>query len=129
MKIYTTITNVAFYHALKEDALNGETEWSINRLARPGDMVLLYVCAPVSAIAATAFIAEPPYLEEDVNSPFFNTYFAKMDNLKMLDVSITRHQMRELFPDWRYWIQPRNSVVAPTEFQPQVLDLFGELNF
>lgn len=116
MKIWTTITNVAFYYNLKEDSVEGNTTWTINKNARPGDVCAMYVCAPVSAVVATAVIAEDPFQEKDLNSPFFNTYFAEMNELKMLDISITRHQMRELFPEWRYWLQPRNSVQTPPEF-------------
>jgi addiction module HigA family antidote len=58
MKTFTTITNVGYYYSIIEDAQTGETVWTINKNARSGDTVLLYVCAPVSAIVATATVSE-----------------------------------------------------------------------
>lgn len=122
---FTTITNVAYFHSIEADSVVGETLWTINKNARPGDTVLLYVCAPVSAIVATAIVSDMPYLDEDVNSEFFGSYFAEMENLKLLDVKVTRHQLRQEFPDWRYWTQPRNSVRVPDEYLPKLEKMLG----
>ena len=107
---------------LKEDSAAGETVWSINRHARVGDRVLLYVCAPVSSIVATATIAEDPYLNEDVNSEWFGTWFAEMNQLNMLDSPLPRRFLIDTFPGWRYWTQPRNSVKVPTEHEGELSD-------
>lgn len=120
--IYTTITNVLYYQSLLDDAIQGETVWSINKNAKVGDAVLLYVCAPKSAIVATALIADSPYLEENINSEFFNTWFAEMNELTLLDISISRHHLREMFPDWGYWKQPRNSIAVPKQYERQLID-------
>lgn len=123
MNTFTTITNVLYFHALQEDAKTGETDWSINKNAKPGDRVLLYVCAPISAIVATAYISDAPYLDEDINSMWFNTWFAEMEELKMLGIKITRHELREIFPDWGYWKQPRNSVLVEQKYLPKLDDV------
>jgi hypothetical protein len=120
MSTFTTITNAVFYYTLVEDAQAGETDWSINKNAKVGDQVLLYVCAPISAIVASALISDDVYLDEDINSPWYGTYFAQMNNLKMLDVKITRFQLRQMFPDWGYWKQPRNSVLVQPEYSRQL---------
>ena len=103
MKIFTTITNFAYYESLKADSLEGNTEWTINKHAKIGDRVLLYVCAPLSAIVATAVVCEAPYLDEDVNSEWLGSYFAEMNQLTMLDAPIPRRHMLKIFPNWRYW--------------------------
>jgi hypothetical protein len=43
-----------------------------------------------------------------------------MENLKLLDIKITRHNLRELFPDWGYWKQPRNSVEVPAIYKAEL---------
>jgi hypothetical protein len=73
MSVFTTITNIEYYQSLIDDAVEGETVWSINKNAKVGDLVLLYVCAPISAIVAFASISDEPFLEENINSEFFNT--------------------------------------------------------
>jgi hypothetical protein len=123
MSTFTTITNNYFYEILKVDSRAGETDWSINKNAKVGDCVLLYVCAPVSAIVATAVISDDVYLDEDINSTWFGTWFAQMSELKMLDIKVTRHQLRQAFHDWKYWMQPRNSVLVKPEYLPQLEEL------
>lgn len=110
MRTYTTVTNPEFYDQIVKDAQAHETDWTINRHARPGDRVLLYVTAPISAIVAQAFIVETPRLEENPESPFVGLYFADMEGLEMLKTPITRDMLLRRFPDWRYWKQPRQSV-------------------
>lgn len=116
MKSFTTITNFGFYQNLLDDSIVGSTEWTINKSAKPGDLVYLYVCQPKGAIVATAVIADLPYLDEDLNSVFFGHWFASMENLRMLDISISRPQLRQLFPDWGYWKQPRNNIEIPAQY-------------
>lgn len=118
--IYTTITNIAYYQALVEDAADGETCWSINKNAKPGDLVLLYVCAPISAVAATAVIADEPFLEESINSEFFGTWFAEMNDLALLKFPLERRWLVERFPAWGYWKQPRSSIAVPQAFEPEL---------
>lgn len=128
MKTFTTITNFDFYSTLQTDAKAGETDWSINKNTKAGDRVLLYVCAPVSSIVATAFIADAPYIDEDVNSPWFLTWFAKMENLKMLDHKITRLELKMTFPDWKYWSQPRNGIQVLPKYLTKLDELLRRKN-
>ena len=116
MKTYTTITNADFYETLKNDAQIGETQWTINKNARSGDSVLIYVCAPISAIVATAVVSDDPFENEDINSEWFGSFFALMENLQMLKKPITRKELFWEFPHWRYWTQPRNSVLVPETY-------------
>lgn len=138
MKTFTTITNYEFYQMLLDDAQTGETEWSINKKARSGDIVLLYVCAPVSAIVARAIVSDDPYEMTEINSEWFGTWFAKMEDLTMLEKPLTRSELCDLFPDWGYWKQPRNSIAAPSDYDVKlnclILDRLplrpvGDLNF
>jgi hypothetical protein len=79
MNTYTAISNREYYEVLKEDAETGETSWTINKECRPGDLVLLYICRPVSAIVATAVVITVPEKDEDQNSVWFGQWFAEME--------------------------------------------------
>jgi hypothetical protein len=57
MKTFTTISNQEFHDILLEDAVAGKTNWTVSKYCRPGDRILLYICAPVSAIVATGILA------------------------------------------------------------------------
>lgn len=114
--LFTTITNAAFYEVLCEDAEGHQTNWTVNRNAKPGDEVLLYVCAPVSAIVAFAVIETAPELCEDPGSEWCGSYFADMHSLTMLEEPITRARLLAEFPGWKYWKQPRLSALVPPEF-------------
>lgn len=124
--IYTTITNIDFYQTLIKDSFTGKTEWTINKNAKPGDIVLLYVCSPKSAIVATAIVADIPYQELDLNSMWFRGWFAEMENLKMLNHAISRKELLNYFPDWGYWKQPRNSIAVPKHFETKIKELVYE---
>lgn len=120
MKRWTTITNVGYYETIREDAGEGETNWTVSQHARRGDKVFLYVCAPVSAIVATAIVSEMPAREDDPGSIWCGLYFADMHNLCMLENPITRADLLLKFPDWRYWKQPRSGIQVPKEYEAQL---------
>lgn len=126
--IYTTVSNAEFYDVLREDAEAGATNWTISKHARRGDKVLLYVCAPVSAIVAVATVATTPERDDNLQSEWWGHYLADMDDLRMLDQPITRHALRERFPDWGYWKQPRNSVRVPEQYSSAVASLTHEVH-
>lgn len=125
MKTFTTITNIGYYEDLKNDALEGNTEWTINKNAVVGDRVLLYVCAPVSSIVATAIVCDEPFVDEDVNSMWFGSWFAQMNELEMLNQLIPRRHLLATFPTWRYWTQPRNSILVAPEYEAGSDDIAG----
>lgn len=122
---FTTITGADFYGTLFDDADDGSTEWSINKTARSGDVVLFYVCRPISAIVAVATVIETPYLDDDVTSCWYGKYFAEMENLRMLLEPIERNFLLKEFPTWHYWKQPRNSIQISQEFLPQIIELLN----
>lgn len=113
---YVTISNFEFYDCLKEDADQGETNWTISRNARVGNRILLYICAPVSAVVAVATLATTPERNDDPSSEWFRHYMADMCGLRMLAEPITRAMLLDQFPGWRYWKQPRNSALVPAQF-------------
>jgi EVE domain len=126
MRTYSTVTNIEYYQAILDDSLEGETNWTINRHARPGDRVLLYVCAPVSAFVAVAEVSAAPVIEEDPGSEFCGKYFAEMHGLRMLETPLKRSDLLAALPDFKYLKQPRQSI----EIAPRFIDtLEGFLKF
>lgn len=119
-QFHVTISNSEFYETLKADAEQGITNWTINSRAQVGDEVLLYICAPVSAIVARATIETEPQIDEDPASPWFGHFLADMHSLIMLATPITRKQLIGRFRDWGYWMQPRNSIVVPAYFRKRL---------
>jgi hypothetical protein len=119
--IYATPSNAAFYQTLLEDAVEGETNWTVNRHARRGDVMLLYVCAPVSAIVARATLATDPELNDDPACEWFGSYMADMHSLTMLAEPITRAALLRDFPQWGYWKQPHNSARVPKDYEAPLL--------
>lgn len=117
---YTTVTNPTFYDTLRADAAQGETNWTINPHARRGDTVLLYVCAPIMAIVATATLSTDAELLDDISSDFFGAFVADMHGLRLLEKPLTRAEMMRRLPEWGWPRQPRQSVRVPEEFRPQL---------
>lgn len=108
---------------IKEDAeQDAATRWTINRNAERGDLVLLYVCKPTAAIVAIAEVETKPEFCDDPGDPFHRSHYADMINLVMLSEPITRAMLREVFPTWRYWTQPRNSSRVPDQFAVKMID-------
>lgn len=118
MRLSITPTNAEYYETIQADA-TGEhsTRWTVRKDCAPGDLVLLYVCAPVQAIVAQGRIASKPELCEDLNHPWYGHYFADIEDLQLLKFPITRQVMRAKFWGWRYWKMPRSPVQVPIEHQ------------
>jgi hypothetical protein len=143
--VYTTITNEQFYLLLQdalrheesrsdslslepdEIALNSFRYWTINPNCKPGDLVALYVKAPVSAVVAIGTVATRPELCEVVKSEWYGSHFSEMHSVQMLTEPIQRITLIDCFPLWRYWRQPRNSSRVPDHFQNQFYDLLRRL--
>lgn len=121
-----TVTNAGYVETLREDArAGGESNWSMTRHARPGDRLLLYAKAPVQGIVAEAFVGSTPVLDEDPSSEWRGQYFADVYGLTVFRTFLPRLEMRSRFYSWRYWKQPRQSVLVPEEFADELLELIG----
>jgi len=115
---WITPSNASYYKSLVEDCESGETLWSISKHACCGDRVLLYICAPVMAIVATATLTADPQLLDAPENEWHETYMAEMGGLRLLETPIPRSLMMQTFPAWRYWIQPHKSSRVRDEFVP-----------
>lgn len=121
---YVTVSNAGYLEVLREDAsAGGESNWTLSRHARPGDRVLLYLKAPVSAIVAWGGVASIPMREDDPSSPWHGHFMADLHGISMLPRPIERLSLCVAFPDWRYWKQPRQSVRVPGVHEALLLEM------
>lgn len=117
---WVTVTNQSYYETIRDDAAEGETNWTITRRASRGDKVLLYCTAPISAIVAQAEIASAPVRDEDPKSMWYGSWFSDMTGLRMVEPLLRRSSLLSTFPDWKYWKQPRLPTHVPEIYLPQL---------
>ena len=104
---------------LRREAINpgAETDvcWTCPGQVKTGDLMLIYLMSPVSAIVGIALFDSEPFINDDDESDWFGKKMAAYKNLKILKPEnyITIKEMRELFPDWFWVFRPQGSVVIP----------------
>lgn len=122
--IFITPTNEAYHRTLIEDAREGETNWTISRHAKPGNLILLYVCSPVSAVVAVGTVASQPVAITDPQDPFLGLWRADITELRLMDNNwLPRNLLLRELPDWRYLRMPRNSIQVPAQFAAKLYHL------
>jgi hypothetical protein len=123
LKMSVTPSNKEYYATVQNDARTEQsTSWTVNKQCRPGDIVLLYVCAPISSVVAYGTIVSIPTVCNDASNPWFGHHFADIEELRLLKIPIERKRMRQQFYDWRYWKQPRQPILVPTQYVDQLWD-------
>jgi hypothetical protein len=121
---FITVSHADYLGTLLEDAsAGGESNWTLSRHARPGDRVLLYLKAPVSAIVAWGRVSSIPIRLDDPSEPWHGHFCADLEALAMTPARVTRESLRAAFPEWRYWKQPRQSVRVPAGYEPLLLKM------
>jgi hypothetical protein len=113
--------------ALRDDAdQDGETFWTINLKARPGDGVLFYMIKPVSSIVAVGRVASRPERVDDPQSDFDGYTMATIDSIVFLPRPLPRARIQKRLPRWAYWITPvRSQRVQPVHYS-RLEKLLGE---
>lgn len=89
--------------------------WTVKNSCRIGDLAVFYLTAPISAVVGYGVIISEPYYESQ--SEWQDKYFAEIDRIQIYSEQnfISIKYIRQLFPEWRYWLQPRQSVIAPED--------------
>lgn len=120
--LITAISNEDFYTSLRADPETHVSNWTVTSHAQPGDRVALYICAPVQAIVAAATVATEPYLMDDPpHSEYFGKWLVNVEDLFWLTPPIGRKSLRAEFYEWRYWRQPRSSIIVPGKYAALLL--------
>jgi|GEM_PF-6067076 len=92
-----------------------ETCWTCPKAVKAGDLMLIYLMAPLSAIVGYAYFTGEPYMNNDSASDWFGKTMAAYDNLTMLDPHdyLGLGEMRLLFPEWHWVHRPQGATVVP----------------
>jgi len=100
--------------------------WTISKKAKKGDWAVFYLTAPISAIVGFGQIVKTPWYENE--SEWKEKHFTEISRLVMLDEDrfIRNSELRILFPEWRYILQPRSSVAAPEAVIAPLWELLNE---
>lgn len=87
--------------------------WTVKNNVTCGDLAVFYLTAPISAIVGYGVIISEPWYESQ--SDWQDKFFAEIDQIEtFLEHNFIRIKyIRQLFPEWRYWLQPRQSVLTP----------------
>lgn len=122
-EIFITVSNPGFYQSLVKEPSLFQSNWTITSKARPGDRVLLYITAPISAIVASATISTEPEKDDEPQSPWRGHYISDIEDILIFIRPITRDDLRRCFGRWGYWKQPRNSVRVPQQYRDKMYAL------
>jgi|GEM_PF-2406471 len=118
------------FEKLKADALNSTGGvfdwWNISKSARPGDRVIFYMVAPISAFVASAevdSVVECPEKE----SKWRDKPCAWLREAKMLPRQVTLTEAKQRLPEWRY-LKRLTAACIPNKNTPtEVADEFLKL--
>jgi hypothetical protein len=94
----------------------GGNWWTIDAQARPGDRVVFYIRRPVSCLVAIGTVISPPRLQDDPFEEWYGRYIADIADVQLLSRPIPVQEIRQRFPNWAYWRQPRAHICVPPQF-------------
>jgi hypothetical protein len=119
-RIFVTVTNPEFYVVLREDVAEGETNWTVSRHVRAGDLIALYVSSPVCAIVAVGEASTGAEHCGDPSNEWFGHYFIDIHGLRMLREPVTRARLKEECEGWGWPKMPGVGVRVPDAYLPTV---------
>lgn len=97
--------------------------WTVKNSCSKGNLAVFYLTTPISAIVGYGQIISEPWFESQ--SFWQDKYFAEIDKIVMFkkEKFIQIKTLRNLFPEWRYWLQPRQSVFVPEQLTKPFTEL------
>ena len=100
-----------YMNDLQDLALSGEvTEWKMPSGAKVGDVVLVYLTAPISAVVGYGLVFEAPTRANAVpDRPWGEGWWAEVGEFGMIEPPITNHELRIRVPSWKWPTQPRSA--------------------
>jgi hypothetical protein len=97
-------------------AWNGRDWWTIDKQAHPGDRVVFYIRRPLSCLVAIGTVISPPRRQTDPSKGWPGRYIADIADVQLLSRPIPVQEIRQRFPNWAYWRQPRAHICVPPQF-------------
>lgn len=101
--------------------------WTVPKTARRGDLALVYLCAPVSAIVGSVEITAEPFYNVDMFPAWKDNWMAEIGRVRYARSrpELGIKGLRELFPDWGWLRYPRGKARIPAEIVPALLKLIN----
>lgn len=112
-RIFITVTNPEFYEVLRDDAEGGETNWTVSKHVRAGDLIALYVAHPVCSIVAVGEASTDAEYCDEPGNEWFEHYFIDIHGLRMLTEPVTRARLLEECKGWGWPKMPGVGVRVP----------------
>ena len=104
-----------------QDLTDGQDteEWKVPSGAMVGDLVLVYLMAPVSAIVAHATVLQEPVQANAVpDREWGDGWWAELGCFGMVDPPITNAVLRPSLPSWKWPVAPRGACGFRSENTP-----------
>ncbi|MBX9791619.1 MAG: hypothetical protein K2Y37_22080 [Pirellulales bacterium] len=95
--------------------------WNINKHAKRGDRLIIYVTRPRSAFVASAIVKSEIVTCPDIESEFRKKPCVWIDSLRLLKNELTLALAKDHFPGWGFLRSPISSTVVPKEIVDQLL--------
>ncbi len=95
--------------------------WTVPSKAKPGDILLVYILAPVSSLVASAEVLDVPVPGDEYGWP--GKHMAPIGNIQMLDPYITREELLKNFKGWKWPNSPQSACIVPIEFEKELQKL------
>jgi hypothetical protein len=103
------------------EATGKGTTWTMPKGARDGDDIVFYVIRTLMAFVATAQVAgSKPEMNKDPNWPGY--YAATIRDIRILSRPVSRTEMLERVPGWRWPRMPQRNTIVPSDIEEQVCD-------
>lgn len=113
-----------YQHHLEHLARTGDTDvWKVPMGAQVGDMALVYLIRPVSAIVAFATVLSDPVEANGApNRAWGDGWYAELGGFGLFDEPITRDELLAEVPAWRWPVQPHTATLPRGEAAEQLMD-------
>lgn len=98
---------------------HGTTVWTINKDAKRGERVIIYMTSPVSAFVAVGVLVTDAWPEPQ-GSEWEGFWMAEVGELSWLPVPATRGELLSRIPAWRYMYSPIRSQVVDPRHVPEL---------
>lgn len=119
-RTYITVTNAEFYDVLREDAEAGETNWTVSRHVKAGDLIALYVAAPICSIVAVGEASTDAEYCDDPSNEWYGHHFIDIHGLRMLREPVKRARLLDECSGWGWPKMPGVGVRVPDAYLPTV---------
>lgn len=96
--------------------------WTVNRNAEPGDTIVFYIHAPVSAFVAVGQVHSEPF-EDDGEFGWDGHYMADVSVTHVVDPPLKRTVALRHLPEWRWLRSPQAAARVPENVEERLLEL------